>query len=74
MMGIPRDDDVLHGLRESIRKRGRMPTMKELCYDIRIKRPVACRVINRLLKTNKLTADPRGTLPLHIVENEAAKP
>lgn len=57
-----RDPEVLEALRRSVEHRGRMPTEKELCDDIKIARGQLDRNIQRLVRHGKIRKLPRGTM------------
>lgn len=62
----PRDAEVLAAIEASLRCRGRMPTMKELCADAAIHRSALYRNLNRLVENGMLIRQPRGTLAMSI--------
>lgn len=76
--GLPavnnRDEEVMAVIRRSLVQRGRMPTIKELAFELRTTRSAVFRNLRRLVANGRLEPDaPVGTLRYRIPDARKAK-
>lgn len=57
-----RDAEVLQALQQFYQQHGRMPTIKEICFAIKITRGQLYRNISRLVRAGHLVSLPRGAM------------
>lgn len=63
-----REAEVLEELRFWVGLHERMPTMKDLCADLKIARGSLMRILNRLTRKGYLHQLPRGSLNYQLAE------